>query len=191
MKQNIHAKERMTQTITYLLLYYMYIFWHLFETCVANSFILYRHFCTSHQPHAQKLKTYLDFRLQLHNELVGNYCSRRRLGRPASGSSTQRPPRPLPFRHFPIKRRTGSCSGQSRCWYCGHARQPPTRKETLWFCAECNLHLCHTGEEDGSDCFFCFTIHTTSHFTSYASTYSCHTIYCLSLCLLISYFITT
>ena len=111
--------------------YYRYIFCFLFETCVANSFILYRYFCTSNQPHAQKLKTYLDFRLQLHKELVGDYCSRRRLGHPASGSSTQCPPRPLPLRHFPIKRRTSSCSGRSRCWYCKHARQPPTRKETL------------------------------------------------------------
>ena len=65
--------------------YYRYILWFLFETCVANSFILYRNFCTSHQPHARKLKTYLDFRLQLHKEFVGDYCSCHWLGRPASG----------------------------------------------------------------------------------------------------------
>ena len=61
-------------------MYYRYIFRFLFETYVANSFILYRHFCTSHQPHAWKLKTYLDICLQLHKELVRDYCSCSRLG---------------------------------------------------------------------------------------------------------------
>ena len=27
------------------------------------------------------------------------------------------------------------------------------RKETTWYCIDCKLHLCHTGELDGSDCF--------------------------------------
>jgi len=149
MRQYYHVRSRGRK-------YYRYIFWFLFETCVANSFILYRHFCTSHQPQTRKLKTYLDFRLQLYKELVGHYCSRRRPGRPAAGLSVQRPARPLPFQHFPVKRRTSSSSGRSRCWYCAHSRQPPMRNETTWFCTECNVHLCHTGEEDGSDCFLLY-----------------------------------
>ena len=106
-------------------------------------------------------------------------------GLPPSGSSTEHPPRPLPFCHFPIKRRTGSCSGQSRCWYCGHARQPPTRKETLWFCAECNP-ISATLWRKMAVTVFCFTIHTTSHLTHI------HVIlFTVSLCLLVTYSITT
>ena len=32
----------------------------------------------------------------------------------------------------------------------------PQHGRRLWFCAECNLHLCRTGEEDGSDCFLLY-----------------------------------
>jgi len=133
--------------------YYKYIFWFLFEVSVSNSFILFTRYCnrTDRDP---ALRNLLDFRLKLYQELVGNYCSRRRPGRGVSVRSN------LLLRHYPMKNRAASRSGMSRCWYCAHTRQPQRRRETVWYCGDCGLHLCHTGETDGSDCFL---LHHQNH----------------------------
>ena len=83
------------------------------------------------------------FRLDLAKSLIGSYNSRKRA--PPTATPVPRPPHPHTMLHFPIKKRTGSRKGVSRCWYCAHTRAPPKRKETLWYCEECELHLCHTG----------------------------------------------
>ena len=42
----------------------------------------------------------------------------------------------------------------SRCWYCANLRNPKRRRETVWYCSDCRLHLCHTGDSD--DCFMLY-----------------------------------
>ena len=121
--------------------YYKYIFWFVFESSIANAYILHRNY-SSHV-----LKSYKEFRLSLAKGLVGDYSSRKR---PGHGLSVRVN---LPLRHFPIKAKTSSSKGTSRCWHCTHCRHPPRRRETVWFCSECDLHLCLTGLGDGSDCF--------------------------------------
>ena len=130
--------------------FYRYIFWFLFEVSVTNSYILYSNFCT--HPNLP-LNTLVKFRLQLFRELVGDYCSRKRAGQPLSGATSQ-PRSSLHFRHFPVKQKSTSKSGMSRCWYCYNCHRPKRRRETVWFCRECNLHLCHTG--DDQDCFILY-----------------------------------
>ena len=132
--------------------YYRYIFWFLFEVSISNSFIMYSkygHF-TRQNPAP---KSFLDYRVQLYHQLVGDYNSRKRPGHGQTARSS------LAIRHFPIKERSGRRSGMSRCWFCAHSRQPPRRKETVWYCGDCRLHLCHTGETDGSDCFLLYHQH--------------------------------
>lgn len=113
---------------------YKYIFWFLVEISILNAFILHRY---SPSTSTTKSVHYLDFRLQLAKELIGEYNSRKRLGRPPSHSV------PLPKRvttaHFPCK------STRGRCRHCktGH---------TVWFCTTCGVRLCHSGHKD-NDCF--------------------------------------
>ena len=45
---------------------------------------------------------------------------------------------------------TATKKGISRCWLCINKRK---RKETYWYCQECKIHLCYTGEPD-TDCFY-------------------------------------
>ena len=56
-------------------------FGFLMEICSLNAFILHRHYLTSQQ---KKPPTYLEFRIQLAKQLIGDYNSRKRLGRPPS-----------------------------------------------------------------------------------------------------------
>ena len=120
--------------------FYKYIFYFLLDVTITNAFILYNY---TTRP---KYKTIKDFRVQLAKELIGDYCSRKRAGR--HGSSL----RSLPLRHFPVKlvpdeqseRNTKCCA---RC-----QQEHKKRKDTEWYCQECGVPLCHTGEAT-TDCF--------------------------------------
>ena len=113
---------------------YKYIFWFLMEICSLNAFILHRHYLTSQQ---KKPPTYLEFRIQLAKQLIGDYNSRKRLGRPPSLAIPL--PKRIPTEHFPQK------SSRGRCRHCKNGF-------TVWFCSSCDIRLCHTGHRD-TDCF--------------------------------------
>ena len=57
--------------------YYKYIFWFLFDVAVTNSFILYKQYINTN------MKSVITFRTDLARELIGEYCSRKRPGRPS------------------------------------------------------------------------------------------------------------
>ena len=118
---------------------YKYIFWFLFEICILNSFVHH------YSPCIRRHLTYLDYRVQLAKQLIGNYCSRKRPGRPLV-SSTPSPKRSITLPHFPTKVASG------RCVYCKSGR-------TVWHCNHCNKRLCHTGHSD-TDCYLKYhTLH--------------------------------
>ena len=74
-----------------------------------NSFILHRYSaCTS------KILTYLEYHVELAKLLIGNYCSRKRPGRPLTSSTPPAKRNSVP--HFPVKVSSGRCmcSAQSR-----------------------------------------------------------------------------
>ena len=126
---------------------YKYIFWFLFDVSITNSYVLYQHYSTH-----GKTKNTKDFRLTLGKSLIGTYNSRKMRGRPFS--SVPNPTRPpCSIQHFPIKMKTGSKKGVSRCWYCSHELKK--RKETIWYCYECEKYLCHTGEP-ATECFLTY-----------------------------------
>ena len=117
---------------------YKYIFWFLFDVTINNTFIVHQFAPSSGRKH-RLLK---DFRVQLARELIGDYCSRKQLGRPrALPPATTSEKRQLP-QHFPRK------AAKGRCRKC-HTHY------TTWYCAECGLRFCHTGIAD-SDCFMEF-----------------------------------
>ena len=116
--------------------YYKYIFWFLFDVAVTNTFIL----CRKHTDlNSKKVK---EFRVELALALIGDYCSRKRPGRPPRIP----PPKRFCQEHFP----TRGSDKVHRCHYCHNYKKE--RHSTTWYCKECKLFLCHTGKDD--DCFF-------------------------------------
>ena len=73
--------------------YYKYIFWFLFDLMVTNSFILCRDF--TDLPY----KSVKEFRVALAKELIGNYASRKRPGRPRHTPAARR----FCQAHFPTR----------------------------------------------------------------------------------------
>ena len=115
-------------------------FYFLFDTTITNSFILWKTFGSATR------MTLKEFRLRLAQQLIGDYCSRRKPGR-AGG-----PVRTLPLRHFPLKLDddTTGANKRGRCVRCLQVHHK--RTDTTWFCRECQEWLCHSGTSTG-DCF--------------------------------------
>ena len=59
--------------------FYKYIFHFLLDVSITNAYILQKGYCSS-----APFSTFKPFRLQLASELIGDFCSRRRVGRGAS-----------------------------------------------------------------------------------------------------------
>ena len=117
--------------------FYRYIFWFLFEVPIANAHILHSRY-TGAEKKRHKFK---EFWLELARSLVADYHSKKRLGRcPA--------PTVLPLRHYPLQ--YVECPDSTPVRRRLHHRQQ--RRDTQWFCRECDIHLCHTGTID-TDCF--------------------------------------
>ena len=115
-------------------------FFFLFEVAVTNGYILYKHYTDNSR--CKKLK---EFHLMLAEQLIGDYCTRHRLGR--SGL----PIHSLPLRHFPVKLTNESSKHRrGRCDYCSQFRRH--RCDSSWYCNECKVWLCHSGDPQ-SDCF--------------------------------------
>ena len=116
--------------------FYKYI-WFLFDVAITNAFIL----CKGHTT-LRKLSV-KDFRVQLDKELIGNYSSRKRPGRPSSAVTKR-----FCQYHFP----THGSDKVHQCHYCSKYRKEC--QSTVWFCKDCDLFLCHTGTIQ--DCFFIY-----------------------------------
>ena len=93
-----------------------------------------------------KFKNIRDFRVQLAKELIGDYFSRRRVGRHVSFLKN------LPLRHFPVKLESADTTRRNRhcCTRC--VDKYGKRTDTQWFCQECAVALCHTGKPS-TECF--------------------------------------
>ena len=117
---------------------YKYIFWFLFDVAIVNSFILYKRV-----PAVRKKMSLKEFRVELAKQLIGSYNSRKYRGRPSThqqNSSSRR--RKMHLAHYPTR------VSQGRCRFCSSNE----RRTTTWYCNECQLRLCHTGDPS-SDCF--------------------------------------
>ena len=127
---------------------YKYIFWFLVDVSITNAFISYTQYCVHvASPESLRLK---QFRLQLAEALIGDYYGRQRIGRPRTSSASCTQPIAQQLSHFPLK------SGlKKRCVYCYYSRNPPCRKESRWYCGDCegSPTLCLTGTADTSDCW--------------------------------------
>ena len=109
---------------------YKYLFWFLFDVAIVNSFILYQL-----SPATGRKKTMKDFRVELAHQLIGSYNSRKYKGRPQANQTNR--PRRMKVSHYPRK------SSRGRCRLCS---KEGLRVTTTWWCEDCQLRLCHTGD---------------------------------------------
>lgn len=110
---------------------YKYIYNFLFDVAITNAYIIYQ---LSH-PHSKlRIK---QFRVQLANELIGNYCSKT--------TTASRKQKKLPLAHFPFRDQQRK---RGRCSLC---KEKKKRTDTVWCCQECDIWLCHQGTTE--DCF--------------------------------------
>ena len=121
--------------------FYKYISFFLFDVAVTNAYVLQKNFCPENVH-----KNLKEFRLQLARELIGDYCNRRRAGRRPSQIIT------LPLRHFPIRIPGESQNTKFKRGRCAHCKVSHCRKDSTWFCRECEVWLCHSGDPR-EDCF--------------------------------------
>ena len=151
---------------------YKYIFWFLFDVVITNSYLSL--FAPTTMPN-RRLKA---FRLRLADQLVGNYNSRKCLGRPCSRSAHPPPTipplhhlGPLPAQatrtalHLPSRQKN-----KRRCVYSSQYRDSPQRHDVLWQCKVCpgQPPLCFTGNEDDSDCFRLWHAHLLYNIVTYS-----------------------
>ena len=120
--------------------FYKYLFWFVFDVALTNMFVLARDFIDT------PYKSIKEFRVALAKVLTGDYNSRKRRGRPSRTPSVH-----FCQHHFPIR---GSKKCQ-KCFYCKEYMS--RRRETMWYCKDCDKFLCHKGNED--DCFMLFHKH--------------------------------
>ena len=120
--------------------FYKYIFFFLYDVCITNAYIIYKH-------HSSPVvhKNIKDFRLQLAHELIADYCTRRRPGR---GGGVLRS---IPLRHFPTTIAVDGATHHKR-GRCVECKAKRIRKDTTWYCQECRAWLCHNGDPN-HDCF--------------------------------------
>ena len=118
--------------------YYKYLFYAALDVAITNTYIVSRFF-----PNLKE-KNLKEFRVRLANELIGNYNSRKRRGRP----SQSQPIRGFSSQHFPSKAE----KRRNRCHFC--LKYKGIRRETVWECKDCQMYFCHTGKAD--DCFLIY-----------------------------------
>ena len=112
-----------------------YIFWFLLNACITNAYILYG--CASTRGLRKKRFDHLDFRMELVRQLIGGFTKRKR------SPTTDNRDQELPMengRDHPSTRLPG---GARTCKY--HSRKLGKRKETVFGCAVCGVHLCKDG----------------------------------------------
>ena len=114
---------------------YKYLFWLLFDVAIVNSFILY-----SLSPAVRRKKT-KEFHVELAMQMIGSYNSHKYKGRPHWNEP--RGAKQMKVPHYPSKSPRGRC----RFW-----SKAGKRTTTTWWCEECKLRLCHTGDAT-TDCF--------------------------------------
>ena len=117
--------------------FYKYVIF-LLDIAITNAYILGQNYVPT-----TASKSLKEFRIFLGNELIGDYCNRRRRGRVGGEISS------LAVRHFPTK--IPDEDGNAKRGKCAYHTRMAARRDCSWFCKECEVWLCHNGKPD--DCF--------------------------------------
>jgi hypothetical protein len=139
--------------------YYMYIFHFLLECAISNSFILMKNYSQ------HVLGSFLNFRQELAEQLIQDYCNRKRYSLLTEVFSTALDASTTPTKrrrcsdvqavqHFPVR---GPSKG--RCSYCWYILEE--RHDTITTCRQCNVHLC-IDRRVLNDVRYCFELYHTT-----------------------------
>ena len=116
--------------------YHKHIFWLIFDVSITNAYILSSFIpttCTS-----ISMDTLKRFHIDLATQLIAAYCSKKIPGCPRTTIAIPHPAPPLPSVDCgapPLP--PPSHSHGKRCVYCKQYRNPPKRRESVWYCGEC------------------------------------------------------
>lgn len=105
------------------------IFWFLFELALTNAFILFR-------KHINPEETMRVFRDNWPDRQPGRVRWQQQYSAPTQN-------------HYPKNKNWKEIKSKT----VSSLLIESIRRETTWQCQECSLPLCHTGEDDGTDCF--------------------------------------
>ncbi|XP_060579431.1 piggyBac transposable element-derived protein 4-like [Ruditapes philippinarum] len=114
-----------------------YLFWFLLNSAIVNAYVIYKKAST--RSHSKKRFEHLDFRIELIEELIAGFAKRKRgPGDRAAlvGLVDQE------NQHLHRNERMPGDKG-ARCRY--HRAYLNKRKETVYGCRICNVHLCKDG----------------------------------------------
>ena len=116
--------------------WWRYIFWFLLNCSIVNAYILYK---TASQRRTRKKRyTHIDFRLELINQLIGGYSRRTR-----EATSNVAPGILVEQQNQSAHINTRMEGKRKRCQV--HFKVHQKRRETVYGCAICNVHLCKDG----------------------------------------------
>ena len=117
------------------------VFAHTLECSILNAYILERHAKPlQHALRGRNKRDFLRFRLELAEQLIGTFRSRKRAGRRRSTESDRLKPQ---LGHLPIQ-----VANKLECVVCNTRRaklkltRSQLRHETRFKCTHCNVHLC-------------------------------------------------
>ena len=115
--------------------WWWYLFWFLLNCCIVNAYIMFT--MSSQRVNKKKRFRNVDFRLELARDLIGGYSRRKR-----SSVSMNHPGL------IEAENVNGHINGRlpgakPRCQY--HLKVLKQRRETVYGCSVCNVHLCKEG----------------------------------------------
>uniref|UniRef100_A0A1X7VGU7 PiggyBac transposable element-derived protein domain-containing protein n=1 Tax=Amphimedon queenslandica TaxID=400682 RepID=A0A1X7VGU7_AMPQE len=131
-------------------LYYKYLFWMVLDIAVTNSLTI-----AKTHPDLQDVKSTKAFRTALSQQLLDGYCSKKGKGRRPSESTKN-----FRMAHYPL-------FGDGNQYIFHYCSLQKNRKDTKWFCEECNNYLHHKGQATG--CFLQYDIHHVGHNTAFST----------------------
>lgn len=115
--------------------WWRYLFWFMVNCACVNAFILYK--ATSRRTTKKKRFAHLDFRLELVRDIIGGYSKRKRSGVEVGDIGLVDAENIQGHIH-------GRLNGPGRrCRY--HQKYLHTRRETVYGCTVCQVHLCKDG----------------------------------------------
>lgn len=130
------------------------VFFYIVEVAILNAYILDGHVRpATHAYVGRRKRDMLEFRLDLVDELIDGFCSRKRLGRPRGWAQAQRDRLNATIEHYP-----DVVDLRARCVVCMAKGQ---RHESVVQCSHCEVSLCVARSRP---CFRKF--HTLSDYTN-------------------------
>ena len=126
------------------------VYSYVIECAVLNAYVLESHAKPlEHALHGRQKRDFLRFRVELAEQLIGSFRSRKRAGRRPSAESQQEERLKPELGHWPLQ-----VHNKLECVVCNmksskqHLSRSEYRHESRFICSHCNVHLCIAEDRD-------------------------------------------